>query len=179
MNTKLITALRTAANALESGMFQYSWANQAQCNCGSLFCALTGKAPADLKNQIPKCLNTSDNRTWTVLAGQYCPIAGIPTHELFKEVLSYGLTPQDIRDLEYLRNKAVVARMVITPETPPPRARGWWRLIVKKSPAPTSVEISYTNPRHVAAYMRAWAELLQEQGAMDVVSQSQGQEQPA
>lgn len=44
MKTKLITGLRTAANALEQGTFYYTWAQRSSCNCGSLFCALTGKS---------------------------------------------------------------------------------------------------------------------------------------
>lgn len=176
MKTKLITALRTTASAIEAGTFNYDWTKLAQCNCGSLFCALTGKSAAELKTKCPPQLSEKHTGTWKQLAGLHCPITGMPTQELFKELLSYGLTPQDIVNLEYLEDPRVKARMNLQklegnepPDPLPPTKRKWYQrlsraVVAASTPKP---KLYYNNKNHVAAYMRAWADLLKEEGAMD------------
>lgn len=139
MNTKLITALRLTANALEQGTFAYKWSHLAQCNCGALFCALSGRSPAQLSKAAKPLHLTRDNGTgsWTELAGYWCPITGMTTQALFVELLGYGLTTLDITELEYLRNPEVLKRV----------GRG---------------ALNYRSATDAAAYMRAWANLLVE-----------------
>lgn len=143
MNTKLITALRLTATALEEGTFAYNWDRLGSCNCGSLFCALSGRSANELYNVASaRRLRSGPNDgtgTWSQLAGSYCPITGKTTDALFKELLGYGLTVKSIVDLEYLRDPAVLARLI------PPR------------------KLDYKSARDAAAYMRAWADLLVEQ----------------
>lgn len=160
MKTKLITALRTAANALENATFYYEWQQPAMCNCGSLFCALTGLSSADLKDRIPAPVSGT-SYAWSRLVGQYCPITGMPTQELFSKILGYGLTTTDIVNLEFLNDEKVLARVNITKE----KRTGIWpfrRTITTKVD-----ELDYKNKEHVIAYMRAWADLLTEEGALD------------
>lgn len=173
MKNKLITGLRTAANALEAGTFFYCWNNPSNCNCGVLFCALTGKSAAALEAPRPDTIGEEEDGTWETLIGQHCPITGMPTQELFKELFGYGLTQQDMINLEYLRDPEVIARMNLVDhvrETVQPRRR-WYQL---SAPAPVvrinnvTVRIDYKNKGHVIAYMRAWADLLVARGAEDV-----------
>lgn len=162
MKTKLITALRSTATALEDGTFHYSWRDQANCNCGSLFCALTGKSAADL--EVPEAL-LGANPTWETIIGQYCPITGMPTHELFRELFGYGLTQKDMINLEYLRDPKVIARINL--KEVPARQR-WYQ---PRTPKPNVREkLDCENKEHVIAYMRAWADLLTGEGALDVAT---------
>lgn len=145
MNNKLITALRLTANALEAGTFTYNWSRQSRCNCGSLFCALSGRTAIELSAAVGKrsdCVGPDRGATWTEMAGVYCPITGMTTDKLFKELLGYGLTVQDITELEYLKNPQVLARL-------------------------GKRQLDYRDPLCAAAYMRAWADLL--------VAQAQGE----
>lgn len=143
MNTKLITALRLTATALEQGTFNYDWKNLQQCNCGALFCALSGRSSAQLSAVTKPFHLSSDggSGTWTQLVGYWCPITGMTTNKLFVELFGYGLTPLDITELEYLKNPAVLARV--------------------------GRKLDYRKAADAAAYMRAWAALLAEQGRGD------------
>lgn len=162
MKTKLITALRTTATALENGTFDYTWKYTSRCNCGSLFCSLTGKSAAELP--VPQPLS-GKGATWQTLVGQHCPITGLPTDKLFKELIGYGLTQQDIVNLEFMRDQKVLARMNIDQLIPPPPRRKWYQF--KKT---HGRRLNYDNKNHVAAYMRAWADLLTEEGNADVAA---------
>jgi hypothetical protein len=179
MKTKLITALRTAATALEDGTFFYKWTKQSCCNCGVLFCALTGKSAAELDDEIPELIE-GGNATWKMLVGQHCPITGIPTQKLFRELLSYGLTQKDMVNLEYLSDSKVIARM--KQEEPirkePQAQRKWYQLRAPKLNAEMKKDrdkLDYQNKKYVIAYMRAWADLLTEEGAMDVAEPAEVQ----
>lgn len=153
MNTKLITALRTAAKALDEETFDYDWSFTSTCNCGSLCCALLGKSAAEMVKLIPKDIHKVGHVTWTNLVGQYCPISGLPANSLFCELVRCGLTPKLIVELENLSNPEILARIR---ESDLLRLRSWWQL--------GEVVIDCEDRRHVALYMRAWAELLTEQG---------------
>lgn len=175
MKTKLITALRTAASAMEEGTFYYEWSEPSCCNCGSLFCALTGKSAADLQSEIPETINDSESATWKTLIGQHCPITGMPTQKLFRELFGYGLTQKDMLNLEYLSDRKVIARMNLheIKQVEIPTNRKWYQ----RNPLPKNfrtenvpVLVNYQNKAHVIAYMIAWADLLTEEGAMDVAA---------
>lgn len=159
MRTKLITALRATANALEQETFDYKWAEPSRCNCGALFCALTGKSAVLLNVPNPKDGKYAD---WKKRVGQFCPITGIPEHELFKELFGYGLTQVDIINLEYLADPSVLARINLPIRVS--KKKWWQRQTVQTN---YTEKVDYTNKEHVIAYMRAWADLLTEKGQMD------------
>lgn len=147
MKTKLITALRTAANALDRGTFSYAWHNPEGCNCGVLVCSIMGLSVRDLRHK----LNEDEDwpNIWSHAVREYCPVTGIPTHEIFKALFATGLTAQDILELEYLANPKIRSR-----------AQNW---------KPTSAfTADYRRKENAAAYMRAWADILTEEGAADV-----------
>lgn len=140
MKTKLITALRATATALETMSFHYDWKKRTSCNCGSLFCALTGKSQSELPlPPEPRKTILNQGPTWTESAGFYCPVTGKPNHELFVDLMGYGLLPCDIYNLEYLHDDKVLAK-----------------LGVKK--------LNHTDRLDVIRYMRAWADLLTNEG---------------
>lgn len=159
MNTKLITALRVAAHVLEDGSFPYTWEARAQCNCGVLFCALKGVSP----QQLASLSGGLDKGTWSRLLGLRCPVSGVPTDALLVELQSYGLSLASIVALEWLNDPAVLARL----------PRPWWRRLLRRP-----VRLHYSNKAHAIAYMRAWADLLVEQGLQDrALGSVQGQTQ--
>lgn len=161
MKTKLITALRTTATALENDTFFYEWQQPSMCNCGSLLCSLTGMSADQLKARIPAPVSGT-SYAWTHLAGQYCPITGMPEQELFRKIMGYGLTVKDIVSLEYLENERVISRMNITEE----KRTGIWPF--RRTITTKVEELDHKNKEHVIAYMRAWADLLTEEGALDI-----------
>lgn len=146
MKTKLITALRTAANAIQSGQFPYNWNNLVSCNCGVVVCAITGKAPVhllsseDLRVATPKNRDTSLD--WSEFAGMVCPITGAPTHHIFKQLYEVGMLPSDIRHLEYLSDAKILKRV--------------------------GRALNYKKGTDVVDYLRAWADMLVEEGRADV-----------
>lgn len=158
MKAKLITALRLTANGIRNGTFPYKWTEQSSCNCGALFCTLTGKSPVEMHNMVPKVISKTDP-TWSIIAGQYCSVSGVPRHSLFKELFGYGLTLQDISDLEYLKNEKVIARVEA--------GRSWFERLFN---------LSHMNKEDVADYMTAWADILTEEDKLD--SAPHKQEQP-
>lgn len=159
---------------MEEGTFYYEWSEPSCCNCGSLFCALTGKSAAELRAEVPDAID-GKGATWEELIGQHCPITGMPTQKLFRELFGYGLTQKDMINLEYLRDSKVIARIDLNESVREeiPARRKWYQL---RTPAPTvlvknvRVKLDHENKEHVIAYMRAWADLLTEEGAMDVAA---------
>ncbi len=166
MKTKLITALRATAHALENGTFAYDWSKRSRCNCGALFCALTGMSATQLREKLPSALPSGrDEMTWGNTIGHYCTITGIPTHDLLKDVMAHGLTHQDIVELENLTNPKVVERMIRDNRNGLFAAVQGGHLFWKVSETP---DAERANQKHTAAYMRAWADIMTEEGAMDV-----------
>lgn len=170
MNTKLITALRTSAAALEQGTIYYDWNQAACCNCGILFCSLLGKSPVELNALRPRTF-LGNGSTWQAVIGQHCPVSGIPTNEMFRELFSYGLTQKDVIDLEYMRNPNVLCRMR-------PRTiikRRWYRFWRSEV---VTVPFNYGESRDLISYMRAWADLLTEGGAADCIGDQSSEFRP-
>lgn len=174
MKTKLITALRAAARSIESGTIDYDWAEQCRCNCGVLACALTGSPPSKLS--LP---SVKGGLTWQQIVGRHCPITGLPEQVTLRAMFEAGLTQQDIIELENLSNPAVCeragfGRKVESEQIIPGKPEsGFW---FWKTPAAPEIRVTKTTTTKanlkaaadVVAYMRAWADLLTEQGVMDI-----------
>lgn len=158
MKTKLITALRQAADAIEEGAFPYDFEKCQLCNCGSVICSLKGISPKELNAVIPKIGRRAE---WSERAGELCPISGMPTETLFAELYGYGLTPRDIVHLENLSDPRVLVRM----ETRTLRRNHWFFRLFGIEPVveTTPAKLNRDHPKHAVAYMRAWAGLLEEE----------------
>ncbi len=166
MNTKLITGLRVAANALETGIFYYKWSHPACCNCGVLCCALTGKSAAGLARELPSPLST-----WENMIGEHCPITGIPTQTVFRELFAHGLTQRDLIQLEDLSDPKIVARLHLTERRRVPRSFLPLKFGIFGKLATVPVKPACDKKAHVIAYLRAWADLLVEEGRLHGVRQ--------
>jgi hypothetical protein len=101
-NTILIDALRETARRLRDGA-PYSWGHHGQCNCGNLAQVLTPFSDAEIRQYAH-----SRAGEWTELAQDYCDVAGAPLELILQKLMEAGLTPVDVRHLEYLSDKAVL-----------------------------------------------------------------------
>jgi hypothetical protein len=198
MKTKLITALRTAATALENGTFAYDWSQPHSCNCGVIASVLTHQSSKKLQSQVPDIPKPS----WERIVQHHCPVTGLSENFVIRSMQEAGMTPLDIVQLEKLSNPKVVERMRLTRKITQSRQVGertetrmkqvpqsfWQRLtcqpIVKREVSRQVPVMEYSeveqpisptkdNKSHTIAYMRAWAELLTEEGQEDVAAQPQ------
>jgi hypothetical protein len=130
----LIDALRATADRLE-GDVDYRWTHMGACNCGHLAQTVT-----ELSREELHALATQKAGDWAQQATDYCPASGLPIDHIIGTMLSMGLSTSDLADLERLRSRAVLRRL--------PAGRR---------------ELDYREKADVVLYMRAWAELLEEQ----------------
>ena len=98
----LIVGLRTAANNLRNGAF-YAWGHHGACNCGHLLQAVTRLS----KEEIQTYAHTGYGE-WTEIMEESCSVTGVPLGLLITELRSMGLTNNDIHNLEYLEDRAVL-----------------------------------------------------------------------
>lgn len=132
--TELIRVLRKTARRLRVSD-EYQWGHMGACNCGHLAQEITS---------IPKgVIHASAMERagdWEAQANAFCPDSGFLIDDIIAAMLDLGMTRTDIANLERLADDAVLRRL------PPPF----------RYP-------SRNDRSHVALYMQAWADLLQEQ----------------
>lgn len=132
---ELAGALRTTAERLLNGA-DYRWSDLGRCNCGHLAQTLTRLSQRQIRE-----LAMQRPGIWAEQIVEYCPTSGFPLDVVIGSMLEVGATLDDIRHLERLSS---------------PR-------VLKRIPVGERLELSYRNSIHVARYMVAWAELLEEQ----------------
>lgn len=104
-NTKLVSALRQAAQNLRNGA-PYAWGHHGSCNCGHVLQVVTHLS----KEEIVRHAQTVYGE-WTEIAEDYCGITNAPAYLLISKLEKLGLTPTDIHNLEYLEDKAVLQHL--------------------------------------------------------------------
>lgn len=134
-NPKLIEALRVSADQIASGE-RYEWGHMGSCNCGYLAQNLTQLS----RHEIHERAICSREGDWAEQATDYCPDSLLPIDQLIAELMSHGLTPSDISDLEKLANPRVVRMM----------DKGF-------------MPLRRNQREHAIAYMRTWADLLEQE----------------
>ncbi|MCB9766382.1 MAG: hypothetical protein H6739_41790 [Alphaproteobacteria bacterium] len=130
---RLIEALRTTADRLSTGA-DYQWGHLGACNCGHLAQTITRLSPAQIH---AAALRRAGD--WAEQSVSYCPGSGYPIDHIFDRMMALGLNRDDIRHLERLSDRRVLARMG-------ERGRALHR----------------NHRQDVIDYMRAWADLLEE-----------------
>lgn len=135
---ELIVALRTTAARIADGA-KYQWSHFAVCNCGNLAQTITDLDPREIYEAAFQ--RPGD---WGEQAREFCPTSGYPMDWILGRMLEVGLDLHDIRDLERLSNDRVLRR------------------------AAAGRTLRYTRREDVVEYMRAWADLLEEQLADDL-----------
>ena len=131
----LISALRATASNLQSGA-PYQWGHMGSCNCGNLAQVLTNYTRAE----IHAFALVSREGDWSEQTAEYCAASNLPMDKIIDILISKGLTPQDLKNLEYLSDENVL-----------------------KHPSIRNNSLNHNNRSDVILYLLAWAELLEEE----------------
>jgi hypothetical protein len=103
MSAPLVVALRTVALRLAQGA-PFQWGHMGHCNCGHLAQVVTKRTAAEI-HQSALLRSTGE---WSEYANDYCP-SGALIDDVFEDLLTLGMSRQDIAHLEDLSDPDVVA----------------------------------------------------------------------
>ena len=130
----LIKALRNTAQALEASP-NYQWGHMGSCNCGFLAQEITKLNKAEIHGRAMQKYGD-----WNDQLNDYCPTSGLLMDDLITELMSAGLSIDDLKHLEKLSDTKVLQSL-------PAKDR----------------YLEHNNKSHVITYIRAWAKLLEQQ----------------
>jgi hypothetical protein len=102
----LITALRRTAEKLREGA-SYQWGHMGSCNCGNLAQELTTLT----RGEIHANALAAGRGDWNEQLNDYCPTSGLPMDQLIADMLSAGLSADDLKHLERLSDRQVLVRL--------------------------------------------------------------------
>lgn len=131
---ELIHALRQTTQKLKNGA-PYQWGHMGGCNCGNLAQELT-KLNKDQIHQYAM----QRHGDWNEQVDDYCPTSQMPIDLLINEMLTAGLMLEDLKHLERLDDRQVLIRFPLEKR-----------------------HLKHNVREDVVAYMKAWADLLEEQ----------------
>ncbi|MGA0555314.1 hypothetical protein ACO2Q8_01585 [Larkinella sp. VNQ87] len=133
-NPDLIDAMRRTARKLQEGA-PYQWGHMGGCNCGNLAQELTKLT----KDQI-HAYAMQRYGDWNEQVADYCPTSFMPIDLVISEMVQAGLSLEDLKNLEKLSDRRVLARF------------------------PLEKRFLRHNQRDdVVAYLTEWAALLEEE----------------
>jgi hypothetical protein len=155
-SARLIAALRETAQRLEQGDTVYRWSRFAHCNCGHLAQTITGLAPraieaaashrpGDWGEQARTVATralldaTADEGAFEPESSDVCNVTRRTMTEIVGALLAWGLEPVDVEALERLSDYAVRRRL-----------------------GTSTIDYPHGERQNVVAYLRAWADLLEE-----------------
>jgi hypothetical protein len=130
---ELISALRRAADKIEK-KDKYQWGHMGNCNCGHLAQELTNYVSAEIHR-----IAMQRSGDWNDQCEDYCDSSKLPIDMLISDLLSKGLQIEDLMKLERLSDPEILAKV-----------RGSVSFLEKN------------NKSHVAIYLNAWADLLED-----------------
>lgn len=131
----LIAALRRTAQKLQKGA-PYQWGHMGSCNCGNLAQEITTLTKAEI-HEHALAVGRGD---WNEQLNDHCPTSGLPMDLLILEMMNAGLTSDDLKNLEKLSDRRILARL--------PNGKRYLRHNFRDD---------------VVLYLTTWAELLEEQ----------------
>ena len=134
-STALISALRTTAARLQLGA-HYRWTHLGACNCGHLAQTVTHLDAEAIRRYAMERAGE-----WADQVLEFCPTSGYPVDEILRALFELGLTRDDVAHLEKLSSPGVLRRL----------------------PVEQRVQLSFRERDHVIVYMRAFADLLEEE----------------
>ncbi len=134
-NPELIEALRKTAIKLKKGQ-KYMWGHMGACNCGNLAQELTQYSRAEIHEYAMR-----GRGDWSEQAEAYCDNSEMPIDVIISELLSKGLTQEDLINLERLSGKEVLALI----------------------PHERRINLKHNSKDDVVYYMETWAGLLESQ----------------
>jgi len=103
LTAEVIHAIRQTARLLEQST-QYQWGHMGLCNCGFLAQQITHLPKDEIHARAMQ-----RRGDWSEQLIYYCPTSGLPIDELIEQMLDFGFDTNDLRHLERLSDKAVLA----------------------------------------------------------------------
>ena len=107
-SSKIISALRKTASELENG-HRYEWGHMGSCNCGNLAQTITNFSRAEIQKYA-----LEKRGDWTNQLLDYCPTSGYPMDMIIERMLDFGFSAIDLRNLEWLSDDKILAKMNVT-----------------------------------------------------------------
>lgn len=118
---------------------RYAWGHMGRCNCGHLAQSITGLTAEEI--HASALVREGD---WEEQANRYCPTSGLLIDTVLAAMVGLGLTRDDVRHLERLSDPRVLRRAGAS-------------------------HLRFNDRGDALRYMRAWAELLEEQLSPELV----------
>lgn len=141
----LIEALRYTADGIENGKLEYDWFSPDKCNCGLVMREILGGIGQTVG-------------TWGTAAMNDYKSTGLPMRQIFKELHMAGLDVMAICELEWCGNEEVLRSMGEAHKSY--RHFGSSRGFHLSG---TCEDNKQNNASFVTRYMRAWADILEEE----------------
>jgi hypothetical protein len=160
-SARLIVALLETALNLEREATIYRWSRFAHCNCGHLAQTITGLAPSTIEAAAKRHPGDWGEQARTLCGprlrpsldpgspsvdgalepeeSDVCNVTGRTMTEILATLCTWGLEPIDIEGLERLSDSSVRRRL-----------------------GTNTIDFPHGERQNVIAYLRAWAELLEE-----------------
>jgi len=148
-NIRLIEGIRNTIKKLETGA-SYQWGHMGSCNCGHLAQALTNLGKSEIHARAMQ-----RKGDWNEQCDDFCPTSGMAMDDLIKEMLCAGLSIHDLKHLEKLSDPEVLRNLPLEKRNLKQNVR-----------------------QDVIAYMKSWAQLLENQLAADINVNKMLEDQP-
>jgi hypothetical protein len=133
-NPLLIAALERTVLKLSNGA-AYQWGHMGACNCGNLAQELTQFTKAEIHQYAMQ-----KHGDWNEQILDYCPTSGLPIDLMISKMLDFGLTLDDLANLEKLSDHAILNQI----------------------PKERRDQINKNSREDVILYMQIWAKTLRE-----------------
>jgi adenylate kinase family enzyme len=130
---ELIEALRSTARKLQASD-AYQWGHMGLCNCGFLAQEITHLSKAEIHRRAMERYGD-----WSEQLNDYCTESGLPMDHLISELLAFGFSAEDLKNLERLSDRAVLEQIPVE----------------KRS-------LRYNAKADVVLYLNTWASMLEE-----------------
>jgi hypothetical protein len=133
-NPRLIEAIEKTVAKLSNGA-AYQWGHMGACNCGNLAQELTLLTKAEIHHYAMQ-----KHGDWNEQILDYCPSSGYPIDLMISKMLEYGLTLEDLANLERLSDKEILNRI----------------------PKEIRDQVNKNSRADVILYLETWAKILRE-----------------
>ncbi len=130
----LIDALQNTARKLETTS-TYQWGHMGSCNCGYLAQEITRLSKENIHQRA-----MARHGDWSEQLNDYCPTSGLPLDDVISEMLAFGFDADELKHLERLSDPHVLRSL-------PANERN----------------LMHNNKSDVIKYLRAWANLLEQE----------------
>lgn len=133
-NPRLIEAIEKTVLKLSNGA-AYQWGHMGACNCGNLAQELTHFSKAEIHHYAMQ-----RHGDWNEQILDYCPSSGLPIDLMISKMLDFGLTLDDLANLEKLSDHAILSRI----------------------PKERRDQMNKNSREDVILYLQIWAKILRE-----------------